>query len=312
MTTSLRDVSSAEMVRKLAEMNCFEQECTVYGYSWQRKNGKRMYSMSEDELLIQQAFENHLQEGCGMTPVQRWTTRAIVKEETKEDLFLYFKLQLAKQLKNDFNEVYFDCLRELQGWPSDNQAEELLLLWQEEIDGYFDEEELLLFSGAVNYAYVTKHLPVWRYQQLEKWIKLTRKQMMRKMHVHDNFDRTFYGVAYLNGTTGKYQFICNANDKALYNRVKELDQQGILHTPVYQKTYWYSRSNDLSTVRKKFETDIRALMNETYLKRITALQSLPSAIPVALWNTCLEQVKSQCSDAALEGLLYWGKRWNIQ
>ena len=88
------------MVRKLAEMNCFEQECTVYGYSWQRKNGKRMYSMSEDELLIQQAFENHLQEGCGMTPVQRWTTRAIVKEETKEDLFLYFKLQLAKQLKN--------------------------------------------------------------------------------------------------------------------------------------------------------------------------------------------------------------------
>ena len=61
MTTSLRDVSSAEMVRKLAEMNCFEQECTMYGYAWKRNNGKRMYSMSEDELLIQQAFENHMQ-----------------------------------------------------------------------------------------------------------------------------------------------------------------------------------------------------------------------------------------------------------
>ena len=40
MTTSLRDVSSAEMVRKLAEMNCFEQECSIYGYSWKNKNGK--------------------------------------------------------------------------------------------------------------------------------------------------------------------------------------------------------------------------------------------------------------------------------
>ena len=38
MTTSLRDVSSAQMVNKLAEMNCFEQDCTVYGYSWKREN----------------------------------------------------------------------------------------------------------------------------------------------------------------------------------------------------------------------------------------------------------------------------------
>ena len=60
MTTSLKDVSSAEMIRKLAEMNCFEQECTMYGYAWKLDNGMRMYSMSEDELFIQQAFENHM------------------------------------------------------------------------------------------------------------------------------------------------------------------------------------------------------------------------------------------------------------
>lgn len=309
MTTSLRDVSSAQMVNKLAEMNCFEQDCTVYGYSWKRENGKRMYSMSDDELLIQRTYEEHALEGCTLTPMQQWTTRAIVKEETQEDLFLYFKLQLAKQLKEQFPDAYFAALLQLQQAPGDDQAETLLLEWQEELDGYFDEEELHLFAGAVDYAYVTKHLPEWRYKQLCKWIKLTKKQMMRKMQMHDNFERTFYGVAYQSKTTGNYAFMCNANEKSLYNKVKEMDEEGVLHTPIYQKTYWYNRSNDLPKVRKQFETDLKELMDETYLDRIITLQSLPSAIPAELWATCMEQIESQ--ETAAEGLRYWGRRWNI-
>ena len=103
MTTSLRDVASAEMVRTLAEMNCFEQDCVVYGYSWKKPDGQKMYSMSDDELLIHKAFEEHTLERCCMTPIRQWSTRSILKEETKEDLFLYFKLQLAKELKEQYN-----------------------------------------------------------------------------------------------------------------------------------------------------------------------------------------------------------------
>ena len=311
MTTSLRDVSSAEMVRKLAEMNCFEQECSIYGYSWKNKNGKRMYSLSEDELQIQQAFERHLLEQCSMTPVRKWTTRAIVKEETQEDLFLYLKLQLAKQLQQEFDDVYFTCLSELQQIDGDKQAEPLLLQWQEELDGYFDEEDILLFAGAVDYAYTTKHLSPWRYQQLLKWIKLTKKQMIRKMYVHDNFERTFYGIAYQNKDTGKFAFLCNANEKTLYNKVKEMDQQGILHTPVYQRTYWYNRSTDLPNIRKRFDTDLRTVMNEAYLERIMTLQNLSSAISPVLWEQCLQRVEQTGLETAVDGLRYWGRRWNV-
>ncbi len=311
MTTSLRDVSSAQMVNALAEMNCFEQECVIYGYSWKRENGKRMYSLSDDELLIQQSFESHLTEQCCMTPVKQLQTRAIIKEETKEDLFLYLKLQLAKQLQQDFNEVYFTCLSALQQTPGDAQAETLLLEWQEELDGYFDAESLLLFAGAVDYAYVTKHLPEWRYQQLWKWIKLTKKQMMRKMQVHDNFERTFYGVAYQKNDSQAYGFLCNANEKTLYNKVKEMDEQGVLHTPVYRKNYWYNRSTDLPKIRKQFEADLKAVMDEDYLDRVMKLQNLSSAIPKDLWEECLQNVQRECSVTALEGLRYWGSRWNI-
>ena len=85
MTTSLRDVASAEMVRTLAGMNCFELDCVVYGYGWKKPDGQKMYSMSDDELLIQKAFEEHTLERCCMTPIQQWSTRSIVKEETKEE-----------------------------------------------------------------------------------------------------------------------------------------------------------------------------------------------------------------------------------
>ena len=311
MTTSLRDVASAEIVRKLAEMNCFEQDCVVYGYCWKKADGHKMYSMSDDELLIQKAFEEHTLENCCMTPIQQWNTRAILKEETKEDLILYFKLQLAKQMREQYNDVYFDILQVLQATPADNQAEALLLKWKEELDGYFDADELMLFEGAVEYAYVTKHLPEKPYRRLCQWIQQIRKQMMRTMQMRDNFERTFYGVAYWDKESEKFGFITNANDKSMYDRVKELDHRGSQHTTIYQKTYWYPRSNDLPKVRKQFEEDLKNIMDESYLERIRTLQNLPSAIPAELWGRCLQQAQKECTPEAVEGLKFWGHKWNI-
>lgn len=134
--------------------------------------------------------------------------------------------------------------------------------------------------------------------------------MLRKMQVHDNFERTFYGVAYQKNDGQAYGFLCNANEKTLYNKVKELDEQGVLHTPVYRKNYWYNRSTDLPKIRKQFEADLKAVMDEAYLNRVMKLQSLSSAIPKALWEECLQNVQRECTETALEGLRYWGSRWN--
>ena len=95
MTTSLRDVSSAQMVSALAEMNCFEQECVIYGYSWKRENGKRMYSLSDDELLIQQSFESHLTEQCCMTPVKRLPNKSHRKRRNKRGFVSVFEIAVG-------------------------------------------------------------------------------------------------------------------------------------------------------------------------------------------------------------------------
>jgi hypothetical protein len=169
----------------------------------------------------------------------------------------------------------------------------------------------MLFEGAVEYAYITKHLPPKPYRRLCQWIQHIRKQMMRKMQMHDIVERTFYGVAYWDKDSEKFGFIVNANDKSMHDRVKELDHKGQQHTSIYQKTYWFSRTNDVPKIRKQFETDLKELMDERYLNRIRTLQNLPSAIPADLWEECLAKVKANCSEEAVQGLMFWGHKWNI-
>lgn len=311
MTSSLKDVSSADMVRNMAEMGCFEQAYIVYGYSWREKTGKRFYRMSQDDTLIQQAFEKQLIEQYCLTPIQQWSTRAILAEESKEEQLFYFRLQLARQLQQDYNAYYFNSLAELQQVPADSRAESMLLQWQEEIDGYFNEDALTLFAGAVQYAYLAKHLSVQGYQQIQQWLHWTKVQNTNHPHFKDHFERTFYGVAYRNVKEQSCRFLCNANKKAFDHQINELKKKGLQCTPVYQKTYWYHQSTDLPNVRKLFEKDLQNVMDDSYLQRMVSLQSLSSAIPDDLWKSCLQQIQQNCSGIAVAEFEFWRQLWNI-
>lgn len=53
------------------------------------------------------------------------------------------------------------------------------------------------------------------------------------------------------------------------------------------------------------------MMNEAYLERIMTLQNLSSAISPVLWEQCLQRVEQTGLETAVEGLRYWGRRWNV-
>ena len=311
MTTSLKDVSAAQMVNALSEMGCFERDCTIYGYAFERSDGKHIFRMSEDEVLIHQAFEEQFEAGSCLTPVCVYPAKAALREETEEETLLYFKLQLANQMKEEFNDVYYQAIRQLESSPRDNQAAELLFAWQDELIGYYDEDALHLFEGAVKIAYSNKHLTDETFRKFGQWVKQIKKQFEHRLQLHDEFSRTFYGVAYWERGEEIVKYISNADEKAFYNKVKSLDEQGYMHTPIYQKTYWYHRSNELATVRKQYDADLRNAIDQTYLTRMKTIFAYESAIPTELWNTCLEEVKANCSEAAIGGLQYWGNRWGI-
>ena len=169
MTTSLKDVSSAQMIHSLVEMNCFAQECNVYGYMWKDSAGHIKYTTSDDESVIRRSFERKVLAHYEMTPIKSWTAREIVKEETKDDLWMYLKLRLCEALRLNYDQVYFQTLNELCSLPADNQAWDILYPWLQEIDGYYNEDALQLFEGAVNYAIITKHLGGEACIRIRKW-----------------------------------------------------------------------------------------------------------------------------------------------
>lgn len=111
MTTSLKDVSSAQMIHSLVEMNCFAQECNVYGYMWKDSAGRIKYTTSDDEAVIRHSFERKVLAHYEMTPIKSWTAREIVKEETKDDLWMYLKLRLCEAFQIKLRASVFPDVR---------------------------------------------------------------------------------------------------------------------------------------------------------------------------------------------------------
>lgn len=311
MTTSLKDVSSAQMINSLVEMNCFTQECTVFGYMWRNLDGHIKYTVSDNEAVIRQSFEKKVLERYALSPVNSLTFHEIIKDETKDDIWMYLKLKLCSELKDSYNEVYFKEMHTLSLEPADDQAWEILFPWLQELDGYYNEDELRLFDGAIDYAAITRHLTDNSYQVLKRWIQKNRSQILHEMQVQDNYTRTFGGFAY-ETRNGGYDYFYNANEKNISDRQSELERQGAFHTPIYSKQYWYHNSSDLKEVRKKFQAELRALMDETYFSRLDALRELKNCTLAAQWAACLVHVKAHCSEEAVEGFEYWRYRWNIE
>lgn len=310
MTTSLKDVSSAQMIHALVDMNCFEQECEIYGYIWRDKTDRVKITTSDQEMNIQRSFEVKELEQYAMSPIQKWTTRIVMREETKEDDIFLLKLQLSQMLAEKYNNHYFNILESLLELPPDSQAKTLLVAWQREIDGYYRENDLILFEGAVKYAFQTKHLTIEDYQYFFKWIQRTRTQVFGKFQVKDNYERTFWGFAY-EKTDHSFGYICNANYKVILDRMIELDLQGCFHTPVYRKKYYYHLSQDINNVRKSFENEIHLLMDENYLTRINALRNLIHQKGLEQFNSCICLAEKYCSKEAEEGIRYWGNKMNL-
>lgn len=310
MTTSLKDVSSAQMVHALAEMNCFEQECTVYGYAWCDNSRKVRYTTSDNEQVAQKSFNDHCMQRQAMTPLLMKSKRTVINEELKEEIYLGIKLDLAKMIKDMFNGTYFEALLEVLSAPSDSLAVPVLQRWANEIDGYYNSEDISLYEGALQYAYLTNHLTRQDFSNMQQWVQQYKKQLSDELQVKDNYQRTFLGFAY-ETSTGKYQYVCNANQKVILEKANAVSKEGHFHTSIIEKTYWYHMSNELKNVRKKFETDIRNIMDTNYLKRMEQLRNLPSLQRSSAWEKWQKEVENKCSIDAVQGFLYWGRMWNL-
>ena len=176
MTTSLKDVSSAQMIKSMAELGCFEYEDTAYGCAY-RKDGKVLYRMGGDWQRIHDFIENSRLAGILPTAVAEKTVRQAKITGSEEEAKLKLKLALGKELQAMYNAAFFDILEELGQIPNCDSAGDILEEYKEAIDGFFDDGQLQLFEGLLNRAYLAKTLTTEHFDALRSWLAATRLQM---------------------------------------------------------------------------------------------------------------------------------------
>lgn len=301
MTTSLKDVTTAQITSKLADMDCFAREYVVWGFGW-LEDGRLQWCAGEDARLLRRSYEARLLAGAAVTPFDSSITRTVLSEENLSDGLLLLRLRLLKQLRNTYGHVYFEALQALRVCSADDQAYPLLRDWQDEIDGYFEGDDLALFEGAVREAVLRGHLYDSHAQQLLSWSRQARTQNEKGNASSDQYVRTFCGCA-LTVDGQHWQWLGNANEEVFWNQLDERLTNGAWHTPVWRKTLWFHRMDELPDVRKRFMDNFKQVADSRYLERMSSLEALPSHVPEPLWQTWLETVQKSCSSTAQQGFL---------
>lgn len=309
MTTSLKDVSSAIMVGKLADMNAFAKEYNAWGYAWQDAAGKVQYCMSEEAMGLRRLRDKQREAGTPMTPLVEFVERAIVREEEYDDWIYVRKLRLADSIRADYGHEYYAILQQLIDNSCDSLALDILLPWKEEITGYFDEVALDLFDGVLHEARRMRHITDVQYRDLSQWLHQEKKQVLSQLGGSGLYARTFRGIAYKEGESTRY--FVNANADAFYERYDQLDDKNIDKTPIYSCTLRHVNSIPGAKWREEFLECLKTYMDDAYLARVAALNALPSAVPADLWEASLAKAEAECSASAFEAIKHWGAQMRI-
>lgn len=309
MTTSLKDVSSAIMVGKLADMNAFAKEYNAWGYAWQDAAGKIQYCMSEEAMGLRRLRDKQREVGVPMTPLVEFSERAIVRDEEYDDWIYVRKLRLADSIRKDYGHEYYAILQKLIDASCDSLALDILLPWKEEITGYFDEVALDLFDGVLHEARRMRHVTDAQYRELSQWLHQEKKQVLSQLGGSGLYARTFRGIAYKEG--GNTRYFVNANADAFYERYDQLDDKNIDKTPIYSCTLRHMNAIPGAKWREEFLECLESYMDDEYLARVDALNALPSAVPADLWEASLAEADAKCSESARDALRRWGAQMRI-
>lgn len=285
----LRDIYCGQNVAELKQWNCLEQSCTVYccGYFEKTEPHYRVY---EDELDSYQFLQEAWLRGQYPTLFLEETHRLQVASGMEDAFKQACKRKTAQKLRNLIPQELLLGLKEVERLASSDAADNILSLWQEELQGVFRLEALQLFQGAVELAMTQKILSVSLYQELTNWLKRMYQQIDNVSGKKGNLKRCMSGFAYYT-TANQWRYFVDAQPLVALKKQQQYQCQGLFTTPVWQKEYYYQRESELPKVRKVFTEELEQYMGSQYLQVILKLWSLPSGVPQEWWekySTCTE------------------------
>lgn len=304
-----RDMQVAEDVGKMAELGWFDKEFTMYGCAYLIEGQAHYMISSEAEKIHEFIHESHNQ-NLYPTPIMMLNKTCPVPSGRQEDIANHVKVELARNLRNAYPKAFLEMVLFYANQENTDAAKETLLAIKHRLEGLFVEEKLHIFEGLLQLAYDGKVLSKMRYDQFKAWLKAVRKEMEDDVIVKDIFERTFYGFAY-EDQGNKINYYFNAQKESAYSQQNRLEEEGLLTTPIFAKTYWYNYTYRLADAKADFEQYLSQVLDQSYLETVKGIRALPTAINEDKFCNHLQQIGSDYGELAKKAFLEYGRRWHI-
>lgn len=306
---AIRDLKCSMDIAEMAALGKFEQEFIVYGCCYVEQ-GKTMYRVSTQAIDIYRFWERCLEKDIYPSPVIRLLNRVLVPSGMQESYLFQTRIRLARKIQAMYPQQFlFDFMHTAVAQSNDSAAA-LFYQLQQQMIGCFDRDILQLVEGLIVYAYQQKKLKQQTYQDLQQWVNDLYRQMEDDVVMKQNFQRTFFGFAYYDARQ-KLHYYTNAQESDVYEKREALLCQGILPTPIVQKTYYYVQQPDLRTVKEAFVQQMERWLDEEYWQYLTEINRKPAVVSQTQYQKLLQYAERENGQGMQQYLQLYRCLWQV-
>ena len=304
------NVQTAEDIGKKAELGYFDVEFTMYGCAyWDRSAAQMTYRISSRAEDIYDYIESAARAAIYPGQVERLTLTCPVPLGTKELIAQDVKMELAKELREKYSQAFFAQLYELADQIQSDSSKDLLWEEAERLEGRFEEEALRQLEVLIVYAYSCKTIRTETYHDLLAWLAEERKSMDEDVCCKDIFEKTMYGIVYLED--GQRKYVSNAQRDYIYKKTYALETQGVFVSPFYAKTYWYNYEYRLSDVKRDYNAELKQVYDQAYIQKLTRLKGKADPAVQQTFARKLKAAEERYGTSAAQTMQRYGYRWGV-
>ena len=306
---SIRDLTCINSVAHMAEYGKYEEEFIVYGNCCLEEN-KLVYRITPQYEELTRFEEQAIYSDMYLSPIYVKMNRCVVQTGQRESLLYDTEIQLAQVLQEIYPRVFFVSLRLCATTEPVDSMKALFDALRFQMDGIFSNDYLQLFNGLVLTAYQAKLLTKDSVAEIQQWCRRIRNQMEYDIVVKKPFQRTFYGIAYLD-TDGSCKYKINAQEFTIREEQRKLKQKCVRVTPIFHKTYWYDYGIEPKTIKEIFKKELQTYYGEMYWSYWNTIKNSQPVVSPQIFSDIMQQLEEKAGKEAKDALLEYGYDWNV-
>ena len=304
-----RDAQTAKIFANMQQLGFTEEEITVYALGYLKAGQVYYFATANAETAL------HFQQDCLAnqhypTGIHTLTHYQKLYKDERRAILRQAKANAIKNLAAIYDGAFFAQLAQIVP-PVSNVAYGYLHDWQRTLEGCYDYSQLTLCHAAIRCAYAWRILDDLSYSQFNRWFAYMYRQLEDEVVPTHLPAHVYAGFAYVEQNAAlQYK---SGSLKQILHQQESLEQLGLLISPIYVKTEYFSPESYLTTLAHKqaFIKELQEALSSDYMSRI---QTLRAMIPPRYLKD-LKISRQSCSfhhEKARQTFLLYSRRWNYQ